>query len=404
MKNDYKSKNHKKRLIRFLPLIIIFLELQLISPIYACSTFMLFQNNNLLVGHNLDQEFYTPGSIYLNRRGERKRSISCFDLELTDIETPILEWTSKYGSITFSPHGRNLPDGGMNEIGLTVSEMGLAESEFSFNSKHPTMLSHLWIQYQLDNYATVEEVLKHLHDINIEPSSTFTPPASSNYHLFVTDSQGNMAIIEFIEGDVKVYTNESAPVHALCNSTYQNELERLESYQGYFGWLKKFLDRRKDMRFVKCAEALKEVMEIKVSKPVNFCFDLLKSMQYAQSKQWSIVYDVRNMRIYFRTARGPNIRYFDFNAFDFSDNALPLMVQDIDKNIMGDFSDHFVGFTPEADRISIGRFLRSLVQFVAKTNDLEKMDDHMLKNYDMDVESYIDRALKFSELIRIKKE
>ena len=140
------------------------------------------------------------------------------------------------------------------------------------------------------------------------------------------------------------------------------------------------------------------------SKPVDFCFSLLKSLQFARSKQWSIVYDVRNMRIYFRTARGPNIRYFDFNAFDFSDNALPLMVQDIDKNIMGDFSDHFVGFTPEADRVSIGRFLRSLVQFVAKTNDLEKMDDHMLKNYDMDVESYINRALKFSELIRIKKE
>ena len=28
----------------------------------------------------------------------------------------------------------------------------------------------------------------------------------------------------------------------------------------------------------------------------------------------------------------------------------------------------------------------------------------MLENYNMDVESYIDRALKFSELIRIKKE
>ena len=116
------------------------------------------------------------------------------------------------------------------------------------------------------------------------------------------------------------------------------------------------------MRFVKCAEALKEAREIKVSEPVDFCFDLLKSMQYEQSKQWSILYDVRNMRIYFRTARGPNIRYFDFNAFDFSDNAPPLMVEDIDKNIMGDFSDHFVGFTPEADRVSIGRFLRSLVQ------------------------------------------
>ena len=343
--NNVKSKIQKKNLIRILPLIILFLEFQLISPTYACSTFMLFQNNYLLVGHNLDQEFYTPGSIHLNRRGERKRSISCHELGLTDIETPVLEWTSKYGSITFSPLGRNLPDGGMNEKGLTVSEMGLAESEFSFNSKRPTMLSHLWIQYQLDNYATIEEVLKHLHDINIEPSSTFTPPASSNYHLFVTDSQGNVAIIEFLEDGIKVYTNESAPVPALCNSTYQNELDRYESYQGYFGWINEFLDRRKDMRFVKCAEALYESRETTISDPVAFCFDLLTSIQYEQTKQWSIVYDVRSMRIYFRTVRGPNIRFFDFDVFDFSEDAPPLMVEDIDKNIIGDISDQFIGFT-----------------------------------------------------------
>ena len=61
-----------------------------------------------------------------------------------------------------------LPDGSMNEAGLTVSEMGLGESVFSFADSLPTMLSHLWIQYQLDNYATVEEVLDHLQNINIE--------------------------------------------------------------------------------------------------------------------------------------------------------------------------------------------------------------------------------------------
>jgi len=129
-----------------------------VSPAVSCSTFMLSRKNCLIVAHNLDQSFYTPGMIHVNRRGEKKRSVSCFDLQITDKKPPILEWTAKYGSVTFSLLGRNLPDGGMNEAGLTVR----------------------WLQYQLDNYATVAEVLEHLQDINIEPSSTFTPPASAN--------------------------------------------------------------------------------------------------------------------------------------------------------------------------------------------------------------------------------
>jgi len=151
-----------------------------VSPAVSCSTFMLSRKNCLIVAHNLDQSFYTPGMIHVNRRGEKKRSVSCFDLQITDKKPPILEWTAKYGSVTFSLLGRNLPDGGMNEAGLTVSEMGLGESVFPFSDSLPAMINHLWLQYQLDNYATVAEVLEHLQDINIEPSSTFTPPASAN--------------------------------------------------------------------------------------------------------------------------------------------------------------------------------------------------------------------------------
>ena len=48
----------------------------------------------------------------------------------------------------------------------------------------------------------------------------------------------------------------------------------------------------------------------------------------------------------------------------------------------------------------IDRFLRSLVRFVAQSEDAEKMDLHMFDNYGMDVESYVDRAFELTELIR----
>ena len=365
---------------------------------------MLVRDDCLIVGHNLDQSFYTPGIIHVNRRSEKKRSVSCFDLNLTAIKTPILEWTSKYGSVTFNPLGRNLPDGGMNEAGLTVSEMGLGESVFSFTDSLPTMLSHLWIQYQLDNYATVEDVLAHLRDINIEPSSTFSPPASSNYHLFVTDIKGNVAIIEFIEDEPQVYLNESVPVPALCNLKYRQELDRLEAYQGISGWIRRRLDSGKDIRFIKCAEAIEEFETSTAIVPVDYCFDLLSRLQFERTKQWSIVYDVKHGRIYFRTAGTPSIRYFDFGLLDFAADAKPLVFEDIDADLSGDISGKFVAFSPEADRFVVGRFLRSLVQFVAKNDDTDKMDIHMYENYGIHLDDYIDRALQINELILYDKD
>jgi len=361
---------------------------------------MLSRDDCLVVGHNLDQSFYTPGMIHVNRRSESKRSVSCFDLNLTDVETPIIEWTSKYGSVTFSLLGRNLPDGGINEAGLTVSEMGLGESVFPFTDSLPTMLTHLWIQYQLDNYATVEEVLEHLRDINIEPSSTFSPPSSANSHLFVTDVQGNVAIVEFLDGGPRVYVNESVPVPALCNSTYQQELERLETYQGIVGWIRRRLDSNKDIRFIKCAEALEEFKTSSGMSPVDYCFDLLKQLQFEQTKQWSVVYDIKHRRVHFRTARGVNVRYFDLDSLELSADASPVVLENIEVDLAGDVSDQFVAFSPDADRAVIDRFLRSLVRFVAQSDDAETMDRHMLDNYGMDVESYVDRALEITELIR----
>jgi len=280
------------------------------SHAFPCSTFMLSREGCLIVGHNLDQSFYTPAIIHINPGGEWIRSISSFDLGLGDVKTPALEWVSKYGSATFSYLGRNLPDCGINEVGLTVSEMALAESAFPFSDSLPTMIVHQWIQYQLDNFAMVEEVLEHLGKINIEPVSTFTPPASANYHFFITDARGGVAIIEFLGGQPGVY---------------------------------------------------------------------------------------------FRTARHPGMHYFDLGSFDFSPGAPSLVFENMDTELHGgrNISNRFVPFTTDSDRRVVDWFLRNLIQFVAKTDDPDRMDRYLRDNYGIGVDQYIKRALKMSALIRL---
>jgi len=392
----------KKCLIVLLPLVI---GGAVVAPAsQSCSTFMLSHDDYLLVGHNLDQEFYTPGMIHVNRRGELKRSVSGFDLQLSDVETPLHTWAARYGSVTFSPLGRNLPDGGMNEVGLTVNEMGLGDSLFPFNDSLPTMLIHLWIQYQLDNFGTVAEVLSHLGDFNIEPSSTFSPPASANYHFFVTDSAGRFAIIEFLKNGPQIYTDESAPIPVLCNSRYQQELESLARYRGMVGWFRRQFDSGKDLRCVNGAMALEDFELADDTHPFEYCLDLLAEMQFTGTKQWSVVYDVREKHVYFRTSRAPGTRHFTLDSLDFSPDASPAVLEDIDIQFSGDVTSSFADFTPDADRATVGKFLRSLVSFVADTEDTDMMDKHMLENYGFDVQGYTDRAIALTELIRRGRE
>ncbi len=369
-----------------------------ISPVESCSTFMLSRDDCLIVGHNLDQELYTPGMIHINRQGENKRSVSSIELSLTDTPTPILEWSSKYGSVTFSLLGRGLPDGGMNEAGLAVNEMGLGESEFPFSDTLPTMLVHQWIQYQLDMFADVEEVIQNLANINVQPMGTFTPASWANYHAFISDSSGNFAIIEFLNKSIIVHRGETAPVPVLCNLPYRTELKRLENCQSFWGRIKRWLNLEHDMRFVIAAETLEEYSLDEIRSPTEFCFELLASLQFDYTKQWSIVYDVRNLRVSFRTVGYPEIKYLNFSDLDFSANARFRILPSIDLDAAGDVSDELVDYSMDADKAIIDTFMRTLIEFFIRSNQLScDADGYLLKWYDFDLEYLTDRALEISQ-------
>jgi len=359
---------------------------------------MLSRDGNMIVGHNLDQEYYTPGMIHVNRRGEPKRSVSSLELSLTETPTPILEWSSKYGSVTFSPFGVGLPDGGMNEAGLVVNEMGLGESDFPFSDTLPTMLAHQWIQYQLDMFADVEEVIQSLPKINVQPMGSFTPASWANYHAFISDSSGDFAIIEFLEKSIIVHRGETAPVPVLCNSPYEKELKRLEDYQSFLGKIRRWLNRGSDMRFVIAAEALEEYNLDETQSPTDFCFELLSGLQFDQTKQWSIVYDTENFRVSFRTVRHPDIKFLNFSDLDFSPEADYRILPSIDMGGVGDVSDKLVVHSMEADKEIIETFMTSMVQFFITNNQLScDADGYLLKYHDFNLQYLIDRAVEISQ-------
>jgi len=312
---------------------------------------MLKTDSILLVGHNLDEspELHIPGLVCINKRNVYREGITWYELiadppdyaksiiSFEEKPFPKISWISKYGSVTFNSEGLDFPDGGMNEKGLAIFEMSLGNTQYKNDKSNPTLFMPLWIQYQLDNSTTLDEVIRNAGDINLQGWS---------WHYFVTDADGNCAIIEFLKGEVIIHKNEDVTYPVLCNTQYSRELERLKNYQGFGGEKKIRKLLPKAPRFVRAAKLLKEFDISTHVSPRDYALELLKEIKIKGWNKWSILVDVNNMTIYFHTNRNRKLRYFSFNNFDFSDEK-PARLLDIHADLSGDVTPDFIDYTYE---------------------------------------------------------
>ena len=316
----------------------------------ACTTFQLRHADQVLVGKNYDW-MVEDGLVIVNKRGVSKRAyISTVDT--TGVGTPA-SWTSTFGSIVFTQYGRELGAGGMNEAGLVVESMGLFRN--TPNRKYPdpdsraSIMAAQWRQYQLDNFATVKEV------IESDTSLRIRPQRGIHAHFIVSDKKGNCTTIEFLDGKMVCHTGAALPYRALTNNTYEFSID----------YLKKDTLPEPDMfksieRFVRAAKMVQDYNPETSAAPVDYAFEILKSVSWSVDREWqgtpftsntrwSIVYDQRNLHIHFRTHGNPKTRLIRLGAFDFSCNT-PASVLDVTADLSGDVSDKFVDYTWRGNR------------------------------------------------------
>lgn len=79
------------------------------------------------------------------------------------------------------------------------------------------------------------------------------------------------------------------------------------------------LNNPKVPRFVKTAAMIKDYCPDK--NIVDYGFKMLKSLTVNDVPEWSIVFDVRNKNVYFKTRINPEVKQFSMNDFDFTDNS-----------------------------------------------------------------------------------
>lgn len=312
-----------------------------------CSTFMFKSESAIFVGHNLDETpgFHVPGMICINPRGIYREGITWYELiadpdiyekgmiPFDEKPEPKINWVSKYGSVTFNSEGIDFPDGGINEKGLTIFEMSMGRTEFTTDSTKPTLFITLWIQYQLDNYSNVYEVVKNIHNINQQGWS---------WHYFVSDRTGDFALIEYINGEVVIHKDENAPYPILCNSEYTVELERVEEYDGFFADIMSYIIS--PPRFVRANNMLIDYDSSAHRSQKKYALEILDEIKINGWNKWGIIIDVTNMIIYFHTNKNRDIRYFSFNNFDYSKGQCSKMLN-IYNQLSGEVSSAFEDYS-----------------------------------------------------------
>jgi penicillin V acylase-like amidase (Ntn superfamily) len=171
-------------------------------PADAC-TRVLWNNNNLAViaGRTMDWPESTEPELVVFPRG-RKRDGGKIGPQVVVRANPA-QWTSRYGSLVTTVYNIGTVDG-LNERGLAGHLLYLTATDFGpRDESKPGIHAGLWLQYALDNAATVTEALALLDAVQIVMAEARGRKAT--VHLALEDASGDSAIVEHIDGKVVIH-------------------------------------------------------------------------------------------------------------------------------------------------------------------------------------------------------
>lgn len=193
-------------------------------------------NGNVLTGNNMDWDRGFDTNLWvlpagLERTGEAGRSAD------NPLKGPNdLHWKSKYGSVIITSSG--FTHDGLNEKGLSVTVHYDAFATYGKPQSDRKDVSLGFVnQYLLDNFATVDEVVKAMQKINV----VGIPLKLGNGHGYdlmvgVTDTSGDNAVFQWRDGKMLIFHgkqyNVLANEGASPEMTYGDMFKVLDYYRG----------------------------------------------------------------------------------------------------------------------------------------------------------------------------
>ena len=318
----------------------------------AC-TRVVYQGNKdmVITGRTMDWKEDTRSNIWIFPRGMERNG---------EVGKDPMRWKSKYGSVVTSAYDICSTDG-MNEKGLVANLLWLAESSYpQWNGEKPALSIAAWVQYMLDNFATVSEAVSEIEKNTFDVVSDMMPDGTrmATLHLSISDATGDNAIFEYIDGKLNIHHNRSYQV--MTNSPVFDQQLALDDYWKTIGGTT-FLPgtNRAADRFVRASfyinaipktedtrTALASVFSVIRNTSVPFGIST-PDQPNISSTRWRTVSDQKDKVYYFESTFYPNVFWVDFKDVDFSEKASVKKLNLLDgKTYAGNTAKDFVTTKP----------------------------------------------------------
>lgn len=307
-------------------LIITYAWLLLVAtPALACTRGVYQGLDGMVVtARSMDWKDEIPANLWLFPRGMQRHGA---------VGPNSVTWTSKYGSVVTSAFDISSTDG-MNEKGLVANLLWLAESTYpDYGPEQKGLTVAAWVQYVLDNFATVEEAVEALRAESFVVVSANIPGTErfATLHLSISDAKGDNAIFEYIDGKLVIHHDMSYTV--MTNSPIFEQQLALNEYWRQIGGLTMLpgTNRAAD-RFVRASfymNAIPRTSDPRIAVASAFSVIRNASVPYGisseeepniSSTRWRSVSDQKSLVYYFETALTPNTFWVDLKKVDFGEN------------------------------------------------------------------------------------
>ncbi len=286
-------------------------------------------NGAVIVGRNMDFHKDLMTNLWKQPRGVSR----------DDGVKGKLTWTSKYGSVIATSFDIISVDG-MNEAGLAGHVLWLAESDYGTPDDSRTSLSQaIWMQYFLDNFATVAEAVDWIEKTDVQVVQLADPTGGKppTIHLALDDATGDSCVIEYVDGEPQVY--HSAEYKVMTNSpTYDQQLELVKKVEGLGG--NQPLPGSTDAvdRFARASYYVGRLEQPKSQlEAIAAMFSVIRNAAQpfrspdpgkpdASQTIWQTVSDLTNRRYVYESTTRPNIVWVDLDQLDFSEGSGQLKI------------------------------------------------------------------------------
>jgi len=285
------------------------------------------------------------------------------------------KWVTKYDVAGVTMLDQMLFGDGINSEGLNVSLLylpGFAEYQAYEPKNAAISLAPVdFTGFMLSQFATVAEVKQALKSIRVVPIVTPELGVAAPVHFSITDKSGEQVIVEYVKGALSIYEKT---LGVLTNSPpYDWHINNARNYinmrsvgwpavdingvnlapvgygSGVIGLPGDFTPPSRFIRALTWTQTSRPTDggEDTVHEALRILANFQLPMEATDSQmnpaeleilkyggtQYTVSYDLQNLRVYFQTSENPNVRSVDFNKINFNKLSATLKIPMRDKSM-----------------------------------------------------------------------